>query len=80
MYHMVHLFIKFCFYMVGRVQEYGVSVTFHRAPYLVDIESVGGQRVLKLDDIMGNAKAWMGADVLSFNTGHWWTHKGSLQG
>ncbi|XP_073023274.1 LOW QUALITY PROTEIN: protein PMR5-like [Primulina eburnea] len=60
--------------------EYGVSVSFYRAPYLVDIESVGGKRVLKLDDIMRNAKAWMGADVLSFNTGHWWTHKGSLQG
>ncbi|XP_073143900.1 protein PMR5 [Henckelia pumila] len=60
--------------------EYGVSVSFYRAPYLVDIESLGGQRVLKLDDIMGNAKAWMTADVLSFNTGHWWTHKGSLQG
>ncbi|KZV28798.1 hypothetical protein F511_06232 [Dorcoceras hygrometricum] len=60
--------------------EYGVSVSFYRAPYLVDIDSVGGQRVLKLDDIMGNAKGWMSADVLSFNTGHWWNHKGSIQG
>ncbi|GFP82328.1 protein pmr5, partial [Phtheirospermum japonicum] len=60
--------------------EYGVSVSFYRAPYLVDIDSVQGKRVLRLGDIRGNANAWNGVDVLSFNTGHWWTHKGSLQG
>ncbi|XP_051113210.1 protein PMR5 [Andrographis paniculata] len=63
-----------------RFLEYGVSVSFFRAPYLVDIDSVQGKRVLKLDDIRGNGNAWTGVDVLSFNTGHWWTHKGSLQG
>ncbi|KAL8479060.1 hypothetical protein ACS0TY_030818 [Phlomoides rotata] len=60
--------------------EYGVTVSFYRAPYLVDIDSVEGKRVLKLDEIRGNANAWSGVDVISFNTGHWWTHKGSLQG
>lgn len=60
--------------------EYGVSVSFYRAPYLVDIDAVQGKRVLMLEDISRNARAWMTADVLSFNTGHWWTHKGSLQG
>ncbi|XP_071687784.1 protein PMR5-like [Rutidosis leptorrhynchoides] len=60
--------------------DYGVDVSFYRAPYLVDIDSVGGRRVLKLESISKNSKAWMSADVLSFNTGHWWTHKGSLQG
>ncbi|XP_028123491.1 protein PMR5 [Camellia sinensis] len=60
--------------------EYGVAVSFYRAPYLVDIKAVEGKRVLRLDDISGNGKAWTGVDVLSFNTGHWWSHKGSLQG
>lgn len=60
--------------------EYGVTVSFYRAPYLVDIDTIQGRRVLKLDDIRGNANAWRGVDLLSFNTGHWWTHKGSLQG
>ncbi|CAI9106993.1 OLC1v1006254C1 [Oldenlandia corymbosa var. corymbosa] len=63
-----------------RFLEYSVSVSFYRAPYLVDIDSVQGKRVLKLDDIRGNANAWRNVDVLSFNTGHWWTHKGGLQG
>lgn len=60
--------------------DYGVSVSFYKAPYLVDIDVVQGKRVLRLEEISGNGNAWRNADVLLFNTGHWWTHKGSLQG
>ncbi|KAK1285504.1 hypothetical protein QJS10_CPB20g00288 [Acorus calamus] len=60
--------------------DYGVSLSFYRAPYLVDIDTIQGKRILRLDDISANANSWRGADVLSFNSGHWWTHKGALQG
>uniref|UniRef100_A0A0A9DRB7 Trichome birefringence-like C-terminal domain-containing protein n=1 Tax=Arundo donax TaxID=35708 RepID=A0A0A9DRB7_ARUDO len=60
--------------------EHEVTVSFYRAPYLVDIDVVQGKRVLMLDDIAENAEAWRDADVLSFNSGHWWTHTGTLQG
>ncbi|EMS68141.1 hypothetical protein TRIUR3_18151 [Triticum urartu] len=59
------------------VQDYGLSVAYYRSTYLVDIvdESIG--RVLKLDSISGDA--WLGADMLVFNTWHWWTHTGKDQ-
>ncbi|XP_010521954.1 PREDICTED: protein trichome birefringence-like 45 [Tarenaya hassleriana] len=61
--------------------DYGVKVSFYRAPYLVDIEEEQGRRILKLDKISGYASAtWRSADVLLFNTGHWWIHRGSLRG
>lgn len=60
--------------------EYGVSISFYRTPYLVDIDVVQGRRILRLDKISDSSNTWLGADILSFNSGHWWTHKGSLQG
>ncbi|KAJ8749761.1 hypothetical protein K2173_012312 [Erythroxylum novogranatense] len=60
--------------------DYDMSISYFRAPYLVDIDVIQGKRVLRLEEISGNANAWRNADVLSFNTGHWWSHKGSLQG
>lgn len=62
------------------MQDYGVTISYYKATYLVDIDIVQGKRILKLDEISGNGNAWRGVDVLIFNTGHWWTHKGSLQG
>ncbi|KAL8140057.1 LOW QUALITY PROTEIN: hypothetical protein V2J09_006078 [Rumex salicifolius] len=62
------------------IQDYSVTISFYKAPYLVDIDLVQGERVLRLDEISGNGNSWHDVDVLSFNTGHWWTHQGSLQG
>lgn len=62
------------------MQDYGVTLQYYRAPYLVDIDMMEGKRVLRLEDISENSQAWRSADVLSFNTGHWWSHTGGLQG
>lgn len=66
--------------LIWYMQDYGVSISFYRAPYLVEVGVVQGNRILKLEKVDGNGAAWRNADVLSFNTGHWWTHQGSLKG
>ncbi|KAG2308586.1 hypothetical protein Bca52824_028334 [Brassica carinata] len=64
-----------------KIPDYNVKVSFYRAPYLVDIEKIHGKTTLKLDEISVDASnAWRTADVLLFNTGHWWSHTGSLRG
>ncbi|KAH0886449.1 hypothetical protein HID58_062545 [Brassica napus] len=64
-----------------KILDYDVKVSFYRAPYLVDIEKIHGKTTLKLDEISVDASdAWRTADVLLFNTGHWWSHTGSLRG
>ncbi|XP_019420089.1 PREDICTED: protein PMR5-like isoform X2 [Lupinus angustifolius] len=63
-----------------RFLDYGVTISFYRAPYLVEIDVVQGKRILRLEELDGIGAAWRSADVLSFNTGHWWSHQGSLQG
>ncbi|URE14943.1 hypothetical protein MUK42_13117 [Musa troglodytarum] len=55
--------------------DYGVSVIRYQSTYLVDIVEERIGRVLRLDSIQSGA-AWLGVDVLVFNTWHWWTHKG----
>lgn len=62
------------------MQDYGVTISFYRAPYLVEVDVAQGKRILRLEEVDGNGDIWRSADVLSFNSGHWWTHQGSLQG
>lgn len=60
--------------------DYRVTVSFQWAPYLVDMVSrvIGGQQkvVLQLDSVGLNGRWWMGADILVFESGHWWGHTG----
>ncbi|CAH9081201.1 unnamed protein product [Cuscuta epithymum] len=57
---------------------YGVTLYLYHTTYLVDIVKENIGRVLKLDSIQ-QGQAWLGMDVLIFNSWHWWTHKGRSQ-
>ncbi|KAF3442362.1 hypothetical protein FNV43_RR16278 [Rhamnella rubrinervis] len=58
--------------------EHGVSVSLSRTAFLVDLVKEDIGTVLKLGSIQ-NGIAWLGYDMLIFNTWHWWLHKGSKQ-
>lgn len=68
----------FSFFLYFIFQDYGVKILLYRTPYLVDIVNEAVGRVLKLDSIK-SGDAWMGMDMLIFNTWHWWTHTGRTQ-
>lgn len=51
---------------------------FYWSPFLVDLDDQ--TRVLKLDRLPATTyRRLAAADVLVFNTGHWWTHTGKFR-
>lgn len=70
---------------VTSLQEYNCSVDFIRSIFLVRQMIREGRNgtedaKLKLDELDATTPAYQTADIVVFNTGHWWTHYKTSRG
>ncbi|XP_027364836.1 protein trichome birefringence-like 1 [Abrus precatorius] len=66
-------------------RDYNCSVEFVRSPFLVQEWEIPDRKgstkeTLRLDLVEGSCDKYKDADVLVFNTGHWWTHEKRTEG
>ncbi|XP_021775606.1 protein trichome birefringence-like 40 [Chenopodium quinoa] len=62
-------------------KDYNFTVEFYWSPFLVDfnLNHKSGKKVLVLDKLSPNSKHWPGADIMVFNSGHWWAQTGTYK-
>jgi hypothetical protein len=66
------------------MQDYKCYVDFVRSPFIVKefYKNVNGSldEKLRLDILDETTSAYRKADIIVFNTGHWWTHEKTSKG
>lgn len=64
-----------------KAKAYDFTLEFDFSPFLVklDAKHKSGSKVLQLDKISATANNWLNADIMLFNTGHWWVHLGKFK-
>ena len=75
------MFLCIIFFLL---QDYNCTVDFVSSPFLVRESSFNGEKgsveTLRIDLMDRTTSMYHDANIIVFNTGHWWTHEKTSKG